>query len=45
MDSQTLEVLFEKVIAIKLMKNGLGDPVDVWVAIGGWTFSDNEMEI
>lgn len=26
------------------MKNGLGDPVEVWVAIGGWTFSDNGTE-
>jgi hypothetical protein len=44
MDSKTPEDLFQEVTAIKSMKSGLGDPVEVWVAIGGWTFSNNDTD-
>ncbi|KAF4332668.1 bacteriodes thetaiotaomicron symbiotic chitinase [Fusarium beomiforme] len=44
MDSRTPESLFETITSIKSMKSGLGDPVEVWIAIGGWTFSNNHTE-
>ncbi|KAH7173118.1 glycosyl hydrolases family 18-domain-containing protein [Fusarium flagelliforme] len=44
MDSQTPESLFSTITSIKSMKSGLGDPVEVWVAIGGWTFSNNHTD-
>ncbi|KAJ4003710.1 hypothetical protein NW766_012161 [Fusarium irregulare] len=44
MDSQTPESLFKTITSIKSMKSGLGDPVEVWVAIGGWTFSNNHTD-
>ncbi|KAH6871039.1 hypothetical protein B0T10DRAFT_417778 [Thelonectria olida] len=44
MDSKTPADLFQEVTAIKSMKSGLGDPVEVWVAIGGWTFSNNDTD-
>lgn len=45
MDSGTPESLFQEITAIKSMKSGLaGSPVEVWVAIGGWTFSNNNTD-
>ncbi|KAF5671745.1 hypothetical protein FHETE_3958 [Fusarium heterosporum] len=44
MDSSTLDTLFQEVTAIKSMKSGLGDPIEVWIAIGGWTFSNNHTD-
>ncbi|PKY09339.1 hypothetical protein P168DRAFT_324321 [Aspergillus campestris IBT 28561] len=45
MDSGTPESLFQEVTAIKSMKSGLaGSPVEVWISIGGWTFSNNDTD-
>ncbi|RMJ21665.1 Glyco_18 protein [Aspergillus sp. HF37] len=44
MDSETPESLFQQITAIKSMKSGLGTPVEVWIAVGGWTFSNNGTE-
>lgn len=41
MDSQTPEDLFQQVTALKSMKSGLGVGLEVWISIGGWTFSNN----
>ena len=44
-DSRTPESLFQEITAIKSMKSGLaGSPVEAWVAIGGWTFSNNNTD-
>lgn len=41
MDSKTPESLFQDATAIKSMKSGTSEPLEVYVSIGGWTFSDN----
>jgi chitinase len=41
MDSETPEHLFQDVTAIKSMKSGTDVQLEVFVSIGGWTFSDN----
>jgi hypothetical protein len=37
MDQQTPEALFQTVVDVKSLKPGL----QVWISVGGWTFSDN----
>lgn len=37
MDSQTPESLFQEVADLKKYKSNL----EVWISVGGWTFSDN----
>jgi chitinase len=41
MDSETPEQLFQDITAIKSMKSGTDVSLEVFVSIGGWTFSDN----
>lgn len=41
MDSETPESLFVQTTAIKDLKS-LSSGLEVWVSIGGWTFSDND---
>ena len=41
MDSQTPAELFKEVADVRSTKSGNGD-LEVYVAIGGWTFSDND---
>lgn len=40
MDSQTPAELFKEVADVRSTKSGNGD-LEVFVAVGGWTFSDN----
>jgi len=40
MDSQTPAELFQEVADVRSTKSGNGD-LEVFIAIGGWTFSDN----
>ncbi|KAG9759588.1 glycoside hydrolase family 18 protein, partial [Aureobasidium melanogenum] len=41
MDGKTPESLFQDTTALKSMKSGLDVSLEVFVSIGGWTFSDN----
>lgn len=41
MDAMTSEDLFQQTTAIKSMKSGLDTSLEVWISIGGWTFSNN----
>lgn len=41
MDSATPEHLFQDATAIKSMKSGLDLSLEVFVSIGGWTFSND----
>lgn len=41
MDSETPTDLFQQTTALKSMKSGLGQSLEVWISIGGWTFSNN----
>jgi chitinase len=38
MDDATPEYLFQEVADLKKLKSGL----EVWISVGGWTFSDND---
>ncbi|KAF2723824.1 glycoside hydrolase family 18 protein [Polychaeton citri CBS 116435] len=42
MDGETPESLFQQTTGLKSMKSGLGETLDVFISIGGWTFSDND---
>jgi chitinase len=44
MDSMTSEDLFQQATAIKSMKSGLDTSLEVWISIGGWTFSNNNTD-
>lgn len=41
MDSETPASLFQETTAIKSMKSGTGALVEVYISIGGWTFSND----
>lgn len=42
MDSETPETLFQQTAGLKSMKSGItGSALEVWISVGGWTFSDN----
>lgn len=44
MDSQTPESLFQEIASIKSLDSTRDDPLEVWIAIGGWTFSNNNTD-